>query len=66
MIVIGDTEHDVSCARANGFRSLAVASGWSTHETLAAAEPDALLDDLGDAEQVAATLRRLGLELSAI
>lgn len=48
-IVVGDTEHDVSCARAAGAKVVAVASGSHTRETLAAREPDLLLDDLRDA-----------------
>jgi phosphoglycolate phosphatase-like HAD superfamily hydrolase len=44
--VVGDTEHDVDCARANGFRAVAVAAGFTPREKLAACRPDALLDDL--------------------
>ncbi len=57
--VIGDTEHDVACARANGYRSLAVQSGWVPRERLERAGPDALLDTL---EDTAAVLRILGLD----
>ncbi len=46
--VVGDTEHDVDCARANGFRAVAVDSGWVSRESLERARPDALLDDLSD------------------
>ncbi len=46
--VIGDTEHDVACARANGFRAVAVCSGWVPREKLETAKPDALLSDLTD------------------
>jgi phosphoglycolate phosphatase-like HAD superfamily hydrolase len=46
--VVGDTEHDVDCARANGFRAVAVAGGFVPRERLAAANPDALLDDFTD------------------
>jgi phosphoglycolate phosphatase-like HAD superfamily hydrolase len=48
-IVVGDTEHDVACARAGGARAVAVATGGTTRETLAAARPDLLLTDLEDA-----------------
>jgi phosphoglycolate phosphatase-like HAD superfamily hydrolase len=44
--VVGDTEHDVDCARANGFRAVAVDSGWAERDELERARPDALLDDL--------------------
>ena len=56
--VIGDTEHDVACARANGYRALVVSSGWVPRERLEQAAPDALLDTL---EDTAAVLRILGL-----
>jgi phosphoglycolate phosphatase-like HAD superfamily hydrolase len=44
--VVGDTHHDIDCARANGFRSVAVHSGWVPRERLEQAGPDVLLDDL--------------------
>ena len=46
--VVGDTEHDVDCARANHYRSVAVDSGWVDRGALERACPDALLDDLSD------------------
>ncbi len=45
--VVGDTHHDVDCARANGFRAVAVHSGWVPREQLERSAPDVLLDDLG-------------------
>ncbi len=57
--VIGDTEHDVACARVNGFRAVAVHSGWVGRDVLRAADPDALFDDLAD---VAAVFPALGLD----
>jgi len=51
-IVVGDTEHDVACARAAGARVIAVATGTATRAELARCEPDLLLDDLSDAEAV--------------
>jgi phosphoglycolate phosphatase-like HAD superfamily hydrolase len=44
--VIGDTPHDVACARAIGARSLAVASGRFTPEQLAECEPTCLVRSL--------------------
>ena len=44
--VVGDSLRDVECGRANGFRTAAVATGWTSRETLRAAGPDLLLDDL--------------------
>jgi phosphoglycolate phosphatase len=58
-IVIGDTPRDIACARYFGARVLAVASGNSAIEELAAAEPDLLLTDLSDTELVVASLARL-------
>src|SRR5690606_17172621 len=51
-VVIGDTPHDVACARAIGARALAVATGNYSVDQLAAAEPDVVLPDLGDTEHV--------------
>jgi phosphoglycolate phosphatase-like HAD superfamily hydrolase len=59
VMVIGDTELDVVCARANGFRAIAVQSGWVPRDRLLAANPDTLLADLTDA---AAVLTAMGLE----
>jgi len=48
-IVVGDTEHDIECARFAGARVVAVATGSYRRDQLAAGEPDLLLDDLRDA-----------------
>ena len=45
-VVVGDTEHDVRCARFAGARAVAVASGSRSRDELAAEAPDLLLDDL--------------------
>jgi phosphoglycolate phosphatase-like HAD superfamily hydrolase len=47
-IVIGDTEHDIACARAAGAPVVAVATGVRDRAALAAHAPDLLLDDLTD------------------
>jgi phosphoglycolate phosphatase-like HAD superfamily hydrolase len=46
--VIGDTPHDVTCARHIGAKVIAVATGQHAREELEAEQPDVLLDDLGD------------------
>jgi phosphoglycolate phosphatase-like HAD superfamily hydrolase len=46
--VVGDTVHDVEAALANGFRAIAVATGWSSMEELERARPHALVSDLAD------------------
>ncbi len=56
VVVLGDTEHDVDCARANGFRAVAVATGWVPRERLEAAAPDALLDGFEDLPRVMAAI----------
>lgn len=57
--VVGDTELDVACARANGYRAVAVDSGWVPRAALVEAAPDALLDGFTDRPAV---LRALELE----
>ena len=47
-IVVGDTEHDIACARAAGAAVVAVATGVRSRAELAAHSPDLLLDDLTD------------------
>jgi phosphoglycolate phosphatase-like HAD superfamily hydrolase len=44
--LIGDAPSDIIAARANGARAIAVHTGISTREELAALEPDLLLEDL--------------------
>jgi phosphoglycolate phosphatase len=56
VIVLGDSIHDVLCGRSIGVRAVAVATGRTTKEQLAAASPDALLDDLSDTEAALAAL----------
>jgi phosphoglycolate phosphatase-like HAD superfamily hydrolase len=51
-VVVGDTEHDIACARAAGAKVVAVATGSQSSEVLAAREPDLLVDDLVDAAAV--------------
>lgn len=46
--VIGDTPHDIVCARACNARALAVATGRHSADELRGHNPDAVFDDLGD------------------
>jgi phosphoglycolate phosphatase-like HAD superfamily hydrolase len=46
--VVGDTPHDIACARAIGARCLAVATGSSKAAELEAFSPDLVLEDLAD------------------
>jgi len=45
-IVVGDTVHDIACARAAGAHAVAVATGWTSRADLEAHGPDLALDDL--------------------
>lgn len=47
--VIGDTPLDVSCAKAIGAKSIAVATGSHPRAELSASHPDVVVDDLTDA-----------------
>lgn len=51
IVVIGDTPHDVTAARANGAYALAVATGRDSVEELLSAGADAALADLSDCER---------------
>ena len=46
IVIIGDTQHDVRCARPVGGTAVAVATGPVRRETLAAENPDFLCDSL--------------------
>ncbi|MBM3806977.1 MAG: HAD family hydrolase [Acidimicrobiia bacterium] len=52
IIVIGDTPHDIECARVAGARSLAVATGGFTVEQLRGFGADDVLQDLSDTQAV--------------
>jgi phosphoglycolate phosphatase-like HAD superfamily hydrolase len=58
-VVVGDTEHDIACARAAGARVVAVATGSRSRDQLAAHGPDLLLDDLSGHEALIAWARGL-------
>ena len=56
VIVIGDTPHDIECARVAGAKSIAVATGGFTIEQLKEAGADEVLRDLTDTEKVISLL----------
>jgi phosphoglycolate phosphatase-like HAD superfamily hydrolase len=56
IFVLGDTPHDITCARAIGARVLAVTTGRFSREDLAVYEPDWILDDLSDLPAVLSAL----------
>jgi len=55
-VVVGDTPHDVACARAAGMRCVLVATGGYDRAELAGCGSDALLDDLADRERALAAI----------
>jgi phosphoglycolate phosphatase-like HAD superfamily hydrolase len=52
VLVVGDSIRDVECGRANGYRTLAVQTGWTPREELAAAGPDLLVADLSETDEL--------------
>jgi phosphoglycolate phosphatase-like HAD superfamily hydrolase len=52
VVVIGDTPRDVDCAKRNGCRSLAVATGWHARAELEATGADVVVPDLTELPQV--------------
>jgi phosphoglycolate phosphatase-like HAD superfamily hydrolase len=58
-VVVGDTPHDIACARAIGARILAVATGNFSVEQLQGAGADVALADLADTDRALALLTGL-------
>jgi phosphoglycolate phosphatase-like HAD superfamily hydrolase len=56
VVVVGDTPHDIDCARAFGAVAIAVTTGQYTRDELLAERPDHLFDDLRDVDRVLATI----------
>jgi phosphoglycolate phosphatase len=56
VIVIGDTPHDIECARVAGAKSIAVATGGFTIDQLREAGADEVLPDLSDTKAVLSLL----------
>jgi phosphoglycolate phosphatase len=48
VIIVGDTPHDITCARSGGAKVVAVATGTFNAAALAECEPDVVMDDLSD------------------
>ncbi|MHA3772254.1 haloacid dehalogenase-like hydrolase [Verrucomicrobiota bacterium sgz303538] len=55
--VLGDTPHDIACARAFGAKAIAIATGGFSHAQLAEHAPDYLFDDLSDIDAVLAAFQ---------
>ena len=56
VVIIGDTPHDIRCARAGGAKVVAVATGNYDLAALERHKPDALFADLTDTDAVLAAL----------
>jgi phosphoglycolate phosphatase-like HAD superfamily hydrolase len=56
IVVIGDTPNDIACGRANGARTVAVATGSFGLDELRRYAPDALLPDLADTDSALAAI----------
>jgi phosphoglycolate phosphatase-like HAD superfamily hydrolase len=56
VFVLGDTPHDIACARAIGAKAIAIATGKFSQADLAAHAPDFLFDDLADSDAVLAAI----------
>jgi phosphoglycolate phosphatase-like HAD superfamily hydrolase len=52
VVVIGDTPHDIRCARAGGAKAVAVATGNYDLATLERHQPDVLFKDLSETDAV--------------
>jgi phosphoglycolate phosphatase len=48
VIIVGDTPHDVTCARCGGAKVVAVATGNFNRDALSQCEPDVVFEDLRD------------------
>jgi len=58
IVIVGDTPHDIDCARAAGCRALAVATGPSySLDALLSHKPDIAFSDLTDTDEVLSWLR---------
>jgi phosphoglycolate phosphatase-like HAD superfamily hydrolase/ADP-ribose pyrophosphatase YjhB (NUDIX family) len=51
-LFIGDMEHDIATARHGGIHSCAVLTGYNTREQLRAAQPDLIVENLGELKRV--------------
>jgi phosphoglycolate phosphatase-like HAD superfamily hydrolase len=58
IVIIGDSVHDVACGRSLGACAIAVATGPTAPEKLAAERPDALFTDFSDVDAAAEAILR--------
>jgi len=62
VVVVGDTEHDVTAARAAGTLAVVVATGWTAYAVLAASGADLCLRDLADPRPFLEFIDRVGID----
>jgi phosphoglycolate phosphatase-like HAD superfamily hydrolase len=55
-VIVGDSIHDVACGRSLGVRAVAVATGITSPEALAAESPDALFESFADTDRALAAI----------
>src|SRR5262249_48592209 len=60
-LFIGDMQHDIETARHGGIHSCAVLTGYNTLDQLRAAEPDVIVEHLGELQE-ALTVNHLSLK----
>jgi phosphoglycolate phosphatase len=58
LVIVGDSVHDIACGRSLGARAIAVATGPTPAEKLAAEGPQALFSDFSDVESAAEAILR--------
>jgi phosphoglycolate phosphatase len=56
VVIVGDSIHDVACGRSLGVRAVAVATGITSTEMLAAERPDALFENFTDTDRAFAAI----------
>ena len=56
VVVIGDSIRDVMAARDNGYKSVAVCTGWTERERLLEMGPDLIFEDFSEAGPAAASI----------
>jgi phosphoglycolate phosphatase len=56
IVIIGDTVHDIACARASGAVAVAVGTGWVEREVLLSLGPDHYFEDMSDTDGVLAAI----------
>ena len=59
IVIIGDTIHDVRCAKHSGAVSIAVGTGWTSRQEILDEKPDYFFENLEDVPRVMDTIRSI-------